>query len=107
MDSEASNNIKKAVEILRKEAPDSTVILFGSHARGQAANDSDMDFLVIEPTVKSARKEMSRLRKALLPIPGSIDILVTSRTLFDKWSQFPGTIYYEAAKEGRIYHART
>jgi predicted nucleotidyltransferase len=107
MNSDASDNIKKAVEILQKEAPDSTVILFGSHARGKATNDSDLDFLVIEPKVKSTRKEMSRLRRALLPIPGSIDILVTSRSLFEKWSQVPGTIYYEAAREGQIYHART
>ena len=32
-------------------APDAQVILFGSHARGEAGPHSDADFLVIEPEV--------------------------------------------------------
>jgi predicted nucleotidyltransferase len=102
-----SDTIERAVDMLQKEAPGSTVILFGSQARGEAKSESDLDFMVIEPEVKSPRREMTRLRKALLSLPGSIDILVTSKNLFEKWSKMPGTVYYEAEKEGRIFHART
>jgi predicted nucleotidyltransferase len=34
------------------------VILFGSHARGDADDRSDVDFLVIEPGLRNAYHEM-------------------------------------------------
>jgi len=43
--------INKAVELLQQAAPDATIILFGSGARGEAKEDSDLDFLVVEPSV--------------------------------------------------------
>jgi uncharacterized protein len=42
----------------------SRVILFGSHARGDADADSDLDFLVIERDVTDRFGEMVRLRRA-------------------------------------------
>ena len=42
--------IQEAGQRLHAAAPPgSRVILFGSHARGQAGPHSDLDFLVIEP----------------------------------------------------------
>ncbi len=38
--------------MLQAAPPGSRVILFGSHARGEASEHSDLDFLVIEPTVQ-------------------------------------------------------
>jgi uncharacterized protein len=35
------------------------VILFGSHARGDARTDSDLDFLVIEPEVEDRVRSRS------------------------------------------------
>jgi choline dehydrogenase-like flavoprotein len=43
------NLIDRAGKTLAEVAgPNSTVILFGSHARGEASADSDVDFLVID-----------------------------------------------------------
>ena len=81
-------------------APGSRVIVFGSHARGNAEPDSDLDLLVIEPTVQARREEMVRLSDALRPLGIPADVVVVSRRTFQEWSDTPGTLIYEAAREG-------
>jgi predicted nucleotidyltransferase len=49
--------IEEAGRRLRVAAPGSRVILFGSHARGDTNRDSDLDFLVVEPTVEHEVEE--------------------------------------------------
>jgi len=39
------------------------IVLFGSHARGDAGPDSDLDFLVIEHDVPDRHAEMVRLER--------------------------------------------
>jgi predicted nucleotidyltransferase len=39
--------INQAVELLRQAAPGSTIIVFGSCARGQITEDSDLDILFV------------------------------------------------------------
>ncbi len=83
--------IARAVELLQRAAPDATIILFGSHARGDAHAESDLDFLVIEPEVRARREEMVRLRDALRPLRIPVDVLVASRKTFDEWADTPGS----------------
>ena len=98
--------IEKAVDLLLEAAPaGSKVILFGSHARGDARPDSDLDFLVVEPRVADHRREMVRLEEVLEPLDIPTDVLVTSRAIFEEWHDTPGTVLYEAAKEGRVFDA--
>jgi predicted nucleotidyltransferase len=97
--------INKAVELLRQAAPDATIILFGSGARGQPKEDSDLDFLVIEPVVTAQREEMVRLSDALRVLRIPVDVLVVSQKTFEEWADTPNTVLYEAAREGRIFHA--
>jgi predicted nucleotidyltransferase len=97
--------IKKAVELLQEAAPGSTVIVFGSCARGQVTEDSDLDVLVIEPTVTDQWAEMVRLRRAMRPIRIAADVIVVSQKTFDEWADTPNTLLYDAAHAGRIFHA--
>ena len=97
--------IAKAADLLRNAAPRARVILFGSHARGQAGPDSDLDFLVVEPTLKARRDEMVRLRDVLRPLQMPADVLVTSEHTFQQWADKPGTVFYEASREGRVFDA--
>ena len=94
---------KAAGMLLAAAPPGSKVILFGSHARGNADEDSDLDFLVVEPETKSIYQEMVRLRRALREILVPIDVLVASEDLFQYWKDTPTTVYYDAAHEGRVY----
>lgn len=77
------------------------VILFGSYARGQAREDSDLDFLVVEPQVKERRAETVRLRRALLDLDVAVDVLVASEEELRAWSSIPGTVFHEAVTAGR------
>jgi len=97
--------IQKAVELLRQAAPGSTIIVFGSCTRGEVTADSDLDVLVVEPTVTSHHDEMVRLSDVLRPLRIPVDVLVASKQTFDYWADTPGTIYYEVAQEGRVFHA--
>jgi predicted nucleotidyltransferase len=99
--------IEEAVARLLKAAPPgSQVILFGSQARGTADARSDVDLMVVEPSVKNRHAESVRLRRALEPLPGGFDIVVTSYEGFDYWRDTPNTLYYRVAKEGRVYGAQ-
>jgi len=51
------------------------VILFGSHAEGRAAPDSDVDLLVIMPTDRDPVDESVAIRMAIRP-PFPVDLLV-------------------------------
>jgi uncharacterized protein len=98
--------IEKAVDLLLEAAPaGSKVILFGSHARGDAKPDSDLDFLVIEPRLADHRAEMVRLQHVMQPLPVSVDVLVTTASVFEEWRDTPETVLYEVAKEGRVFDA--
>lgn len=97
--------INKAVDLLRQAAPGATVIVFGSCARGETNEDSDLDVLVVEPEVTDQWDEMVRLRDALSPLRIPADVLVVSQKTFDYWVDTPNTVMYEAAREGRMFHA--
>ncbi len=97
--------INKAVELLRKAAPGATIIVFGSCVRGEASEASDLDVLVVEPQLIDQWDEMVRLRRALRPLRIPADVLVVSQKAFEEWADTPNTVLYEAAHEGRIFHA--
>lgn len=78
------------------------VILFGSHARGEARPDSDIDFLVIEPVVEDRQAEWNRLRRALGDIEVPVDIVVLDEGLAARRAKVPGTMVYHALRDGRV-----
>lgn len=92
-----------AVRVLQREAPGATVVLFGSHARGDADEHSDADFLVIEPGLTSKRSEMVRLRDALRPLRIPVGVVVTSRQIWEEWRDTPGTLFHEEWTEGEFF----
>jgi predicted nucleotidyltransferase len=98
------NQIKQAVEILTRESAPLKIILFGSYARGDANFESDVDFLVIEKLIKDKRKEMTRLRRALLPLRMPVDVIVSDENTIDEIGQLPGTAIYWALKEGKVMY---
>jgi predicted nucleotidyltransferase len=77
---------------VRTAAPDAEVYLFGSYARGDATEDSDLDLLVVEPVVGVRRLEIARLSGLLKQAGFRADVLVVSRQSFAAWAATTGMI---------------
>ena len=60
-----ADRLRAAVERLVAAAQPKQIILFGSYARGDADDHSDIDLLVVERIVDDRYEEMIRLNRAL------------------------------------------
>jgi len=102
MPTSAESLIEEAGRRLAEAAPDARVILFGSHARGEAGPDSDLDLLVIEPEFESRRAEFVRLREELWGLKVAVDLVLVSDQHVEEWGHFEGTMLNEALCKGRV-----
>jgi len=92
--------VRRIVAVARPDR----IILFGSHARGEAQENSDLDLLVVMQEVASRRDEILRIRAALVPLGISVDVLVASDADYAKWSEAPSTTLYWAKREGEVLY---
>lgn len=100
----SEKTIQQAVERLVAAANPCKVILFGSYARGDASEDSDLDLMVIEQQLEHKFNEMVRLRQVLRPLRIPVDVLVYSQDYVNEWGHLPGTVLYWALHEGKVLH---
>lgn len=99
--------IDKMVRRIVKRFDPEKIILFGSHARGTAHPDSDVDLLIVMPVAGSKRKMQLELRTALHDVRVAKDVIVTTPEEFAWRKDVVGTIEYPAATEGKLLYART
>lgn len=82
------------------------IILFGSHARGAAGPDSDVDLLVVMRVTGSKRDAAVEIRVALHDFPVPKDVTVTTPEDFEWRKKYPGTIERPAFLEGKVLYER-
>ncbi len=100
-----SKEIRQMVDIIVKRFHPEKVILFGSHARGEAGPDSDVDLLVVMPVSGSKREKAVEVAVALHAIRVPKDIIVTTPEEFEWRKEIPGTIERPAVLEGKVLYA--
>ena len=83
------------------------VILFGSHARGEARADSDVDLLVVMDVEGTVHEQILEIRLALHDILVPKDIIVTRPEDFAWRKEVVGTIEWVAEHEGKVLYAHS
>jgi predicted nucleotidyltransferase len=84
------------------------IVLFGSHARGKAHPDSDVDLLVIHDTDRTNRDVRRQLERLFLDRRFGLDLIVRTpeevkRNLLDANPFYTHHIF----EEGRVLHERS
>ena len=98
----ADDLIDEAARRITEAAPGARVILFGSQARGEAGPDSDVDLLVVEPSVDDRFAEIVRLQRVLAPLRLPADVVVVSEAHVEEWGDVYNTMLHDALREGRV-----
>ncbi len=99
--------IRRMVERIVEGFHPDRIILFGSHALGNAGPDSDVDLLVVMPVKGSRREKAVQIGVALHDIAVPKDIIVSTPEDFEWRKDIVGTIERPAAREGKVLYART
>ena len=81
------------------------VILFGSGARGEMGEDSDIDVMVVMPNGTHRRHTAETLHRQFFGIPYGIDVLVATPADLEKYRHSVGLIYRSILEEGRELYA--
>ncbi|MCK4404171.1 MAG: nucleotidyltransferase domain-containing protein [candidate division Zixibacteria bacterium] len=66
--------IRAISERLKKEYKAEKVILFGSYARGEATEESDIDILVIAPTTERFFERMTRVKRLIRDLRNGLPV---------------------------------
>ncbi|MBE2235299.1 MAG: nucleotidyltransferase domain-containing protein [Anaerolinea sp.] len=82
------------------------IILFGSHARGDATSDSDIDLLVVLAEAPDQRQATIEIRRALRDLPVSKDIVVTTPDEIARRGDLIGPVLRPALREGKVLYER-
>lgn len=87
---------------LSEAAPGARVVLFGSHARGDAGPRSDLDFLVVEREVENTAMESVRLDRTLRGLGVAADVVVVRERDLEEWRNVRGSLVHAALADGRV-----
>ena len=82
----------------------SRVVLFGSRARGDASETSDVDLLVVMNHVKDRRRAAIEMRRSLGDLPVSKDIVVATHDEIASRGHVVGTVLHAALRDGKVVY---
>jgi predicted nucleotidyltransferase len=92
-------------QCLHRELAAERVYLFGSHARGDAGPDSDLDFLVVVPHSAQSRYERAvQAYRVLSRTDHPTEIVVLTRAEWEKEIKAPSSLGSTVLREGIALH---
>ena len=101
--------LREIVRRIREAGDPLRIILFGSHARGDAAPGSDIDILVVEESDIVRWKRSSKYYRAT---QGALrgrdrDIVVWTPEEIDSWRAVPNHFITVVVREGKVLYERS
>ena len=100
------NLLNEIVErVLQVTHPDK-IILFGSYARGEATEGSDLDLLIIQSSTLPRYKRSTPVRLALRGLIPSKDIVVYTPEEVKEWETASTSFISTVLREGRVLYER-
>jgi predicted nucleotidyltransferase len=103
---EIRGQIAEMVDRIVERFDPERIILFGSHARGEAGTDSDVDLLVVMPVEGSKREKAVEIGVALHDFHIPKDVIVVTPDEFQRRKEVVGTVEQPANREGKVLYAR-
>lgn len=101
--------LDEMVRTIVAEVQPEKIYLFGSLARGEATEDSDIDLLIVERlgfADRSRWQELQKIRSSLLAFRLPKDILVYSQDEVARWQNSFNHIVAHALREGRLLYKK-
>jgi predicted nucleotidyltransferase len=96
--------LREVVRRIRSVGTPRAVVLFGSHARGDARPDSDLDLLIVEPSDLPRFKRSGRYRRVLRGVFPAKDVVVWTPEEIEEWRDVPNAFITSILAEGRVLY---
>jgi len=81
------------------------VVLFGSGARGEWGEHSDLDVLVVVPEGTPRRETAQRIYRNLVGVGRAVDLVVVSASDVRRFAHSPATVIEPALRDGQVLYA--
>jgi uncharacterized protein len=101
-----SVSLPQAIDRLVREFDPLRIVLFGSHARGTASADSDIDLLVVVPAMGDKRELGVAMLRSLRGVRHPIDVIPTDPQEIARRGSMPGDVLRSALLEGKVVYER-
>ena len=97
--------VPEIVQRLVEQFAPSRIVLFGSVARGDDGNDSDIDLLVILPELRQRHHDAAvSMLRSLRDLPVPVDLVVTDVAELKERATAPGVVRV-ALRAGAVVHS--
>ncbi len=96
--------IKSVAQQIAETFHPQKIVLFGSHAVGNATDESDIDLMVVMVSDLPPHKRNIALKRLFPRRLFSLDAFVYTPKEFLKYKDIPGTLAYAASHKGKLLY---
>jgi predicted nucleotidyltransferase len=97
------DRFERVVECIKKYEPEK-IIVFGSYARGDIDEESDLDFVVIKETDKRFLERLIEVAKLIDNDLGQVDVFVYTPEEFQRMIEWENPFIENVLKEGKVVY---